>query len=133
MRKTLMALLCGALLSITAFAADLTGDWKAEMKTRNGDTREVTFKLKQDGNNLTGTMTGMRGDMQISNGKIDGDNVSFDTKMETPNGEFTINYTGTVSGDELKLKRNMPAGGGNGGGGGRGGSGEMVAKRVKVS
>lgn len=132
MRKTLIALACGALMTITAFAADVTGNWKAEMKTRNGDTREVTFKLKQDGGALSGTMTGAQGrEMEISNGKVDGDNVSFDTKMNTPNGEMMMHYTGTISGDELKLKREMNGGGG--GGGGRGGANEMVAKRVKIS
>ena len=139
MKKTLMALVCGALLTVPAFAADATGNWTAEMKGRNGETRETKFDLKQDGSTLTGKMIGPQGrEMEISNGKVDGDTLSFDTKVEMQGESRTISYTGTISGDEIKMKRNMPAGGpggagagAGGGGGGRGGANEFVAKRVK--
>ena len=45
--------------------------------------------------------------IEITDGKIDGDNVSFTVKRETQNGPMETKYKGTVSGDELKLKFTM--------------------------
>jgi hypothetical protein len=71
---------------------------------------ESTFEFKVDGAKLTGTVTSQQmGSTPISDGKIDGDNVSFVVKRNGPNGEFVINYKGTVSGDEMKLKLEIAA------------------------
>lgn len=85
----------------SAFAAtDATGTWTTQMQGPNGDMT-LTFHFKQDGDKLTGSVeTPMGGDpVQISNGKIDGDKITFDTSF---NG-MTINHVGTISGDEIKL------------------------------
>jgi hypothetical protein len=84
-----------------AFAAtDATGTWTAQIQGPNGDMT-LTFHLKQDGDKLTGTVeSSMGGDpFEITNGKVDGDKVSFDTSF---NG-MTINHVGTVAGDEIKI------------------------------
>lgn len=107
---------------IAAFAADIAGTWKASVETPNG-TFESTFVLKVDGAKLTGSVTtGQMGESPISDGKVDGDNISFTVKREGPNGEFVINYKGTVSGDELKMTAQIPA---------MDRSFEMTAKRAK--
>ena len=104
MRELLAAGLILALALVPAspaFAAtDATGTWTAQMQGPNGDMT-LTFHFKQDGDKLTGTVeTSMGGDpAEISNGKIDGDKISFDTSF---NG-MTINHVGTVSPDEIKL------------------------------
>jgi archaellum component FlaG (FlaF/FlaG flagellin family) len=85
----------------TVFAAtDVTGAWTAQMQGPDGDMT-LTFHLKQDGDKLTGTVdAGMGGDpIEIINGKIDGDKISFDTSF---NG-MTINHAGTIGADEIKL------------------------------
>jgi hypothetical protein len=78
----------------------------------------VTLDLKVDGSTLTGTILqpmGGRGGggggtppaptpIEIKNGKVAGNNISFDVVRETPNGSMTTKYEGTVSGGELKLK-----------------------------
>lgn len=117
---TLLAtlLLC---LALGAAAADITGKWTAQVQGRNGQTREQTFNLKADGDKLTGTVSGRQGDVAISDGKVSGDNVSFTVKMEFNGNTVEQKYTGTVSGDEMKLKRE----------GGRGGAQEMTAKRAQ--
>jgi len=109
MRKLVLLL---AALAVAAFAADIDGTWKAEMKTPDGQTRTSTFVLKADGSKLTGTVQGMRGDPgPIQNGKIDGDKVSFSVVRKTESGEFKMAYKGTVSGSELKLSATMNMGG----------------------
>ena len=97
-------------VALGAFGADLTGKWTYSMQGRDGTPREVTITLKQSGNTLTGEVPGMgRGGqggtpMQITNGKVDGDKFSFETKMEFNGNTRVTKYEGTLSGDELKLK-----------------------------
>ena len=106
-------------VAIAAFAADVSGKWTYEMAGRQGGpARQVTITLKQDGNKLTGEVPGMgRGGQQmpatqITNGKVDGDNVYFEVVREFQGNTMTTKYEGTVSGDELKLKitRDTPNG-----------------------
>jgi hypothetical protein len=116
----LRLLLASCLLAVSALAADVTGKWTADMQTRDGQTRTVTFDLKADGNTLTGSVTSPRGATDISNGKVDGDNVSFDVVREFNGNSVTIHYSGTVSGDSLKLTMQGPRGNGR----------ELTAKRA---
>jgi hypothetical protein len=111
-------LLC---LAFGAAAADVTGKWVAQIPGRDGQSREQVFNLKADGEKLTGTVSGRRGDTPISDGKVSGDNVSFVVKMEFNGNTFEQKYSGTVSGDEMKLKREAA----------RGNPVEFVAKRAK--
>lgn len=114
-----------AVLSLTAafvLGADVTGKWTASMPGRDGQSREVTYNLKADGDTLTGTVTGGRGDMQISDGKIDGDKISFKTKAEFNGNSFVMVYQGVVSGDEIKFTQTRE---------GNDRSREFTAKRVK--
>ena len=109
MKKTILSLF--ALAALT-FGADATGKWTAEMPGRNGGPpRTTTFNLKQDGAALTGTTTGMGGrENPISEGKVDGDKLSFAVKMEFNGNEMKMLYTGMVEGDELKLKQTREGG-----------------------
>jgi hypothetical protein len=92
-----------ALLAAGALAADVTGKWTGKVETPNG-SRDVTYVLKQDGDKLTGTVPGMNGETPITEGSVKGDDVSFSV-VRTFNGqERKTNYTGKVSGSELKLK-----------------------------
>jgi hypothetical protein len=101
MKLRLTLLLCA--LAAIVVAADATGKWTFEQQGRNG-AQTVTLNLKADGSNLTGTISGRGGDTEISNGKIDGSNVSFSVTREMQGNKFETKYSGTLSGDELKLK-----------------------------
>ena len=91
----------------TVLAADVTGTWSAEMKTPDGNTFPLTFNFKQDGDKLTGTVQGPQGDpIEISNGKVDGDNFTFDVSF---NG-MTIHHDCTVDGDEIKMTTKSDSG-----------------------
>ena len=92
-----------AVLSLVAFAADASGTWKASIETPNG-TMENTFTFKVDGDKLTGTITmGQMGEGPISEGKVEGDNVTFAVVREFNGNQYRINYKGKVTGDEMKL------------------------------
>jgi hypothetical protein len=101
--KSLWILALMAVCSLGALAADASGTWKATVETPNG-AMENTFTLKVDGDKLTGTITmGQFGEAPISEGKVDGDNVSFLVVREFNGNQFRINYKGKVAGDEMKL------------------------------
>jgi hypothetical protein len=99
---TLCALL--ALASLVVFAADVSGKWVGEANP-NGKGGPPTFQLKADGMALTGTQEGGRGGpVEISNGKIEGDKVSWEvTRDMGDKGKITTKYSGTVSGGTMKL------------------------------
>jgi hypothetical protein len=121
------------LLVTSAFAADVDGKWTASMPAGQGNTMEVTFTFKADGNKLTGTMSNPRGEREIQNGKIDGDTITFDQTFERGGNSMKIVYTGKVSGDTIEFTRSFEGGGGQGkgkGGAGRGNA-TFTAKRAK--
>ena len=86
------------LAALTALGADVAGKWKATFESQNG-TREVTFTFLVNDGKVTGTAVGPQGDAPISEVKLDGDKISFTVARD----EFRAVFTGTVSGDEMKL------------------------------
>jgi hypothetical protein len=84
----------------------------AQVPTRGGETRETTFMFKQAGSQLTGTMSGRRGDTQIQDGKVEGDNISFTVTLSFGGNEIKLLYKGVVSGNEIKFTREREGGGG---------------------
>ena len=86
-------------------AGDVTGTWKWTFMRRDGQTREVTAKLKQDGENLTGTVTGRDNtETAIQDGKVKDGKVTFKVTRRRDDREFTMTYEGTLSGDTIKGK-----------------------------
>src|SRR5258707_11590310 len=83
-----------------AAAADVTGTWKWSVE-RNGQTFETTLKLKQDGEKLTGTISGRQGsnDTEIEDGKVKGEDVSFKVTRTFNDNKIVMTYKGKLSGD----------------------------------
>jgi hypothetical protein len=101
-----------AFATFALMAADATGKWTYEQPGRGGGPgRPVTITLKQDGAKLTGSVPGMGrgGDnppppTEITDGKVDGNNVSFTVKREFNGNTMVQKFEGTLNGDEMKLK-----------------------------
>ena len=106
-------------LALVAWAADVTGKWTAQVPGRNGNMRDVTFDLKSSGQSLTGSMSARNGDVPISDGKIDGDSISFTVTLEFGGNTVKQMYAGKVAGSEIHFKRE----------GGQGQPIEFTAKR----
>jgi hypothetical protein len=113
--KMLKLILAGCLATMTVMAADATGKWTAEMQGRGGNTQTVTMNLKADGNTLTGTVSGRMGDTDITNGKVDGDTVTFDVVREYNGNKMTQHYSGKLDGDTIHFTLKMEGGMGGGG------------------
>jgi len=112
--KMLKLMLAGCLATMTMMAADVTGKWTAEMPGPDGNTQTVTMNLKADGATLTGTVSGRRGDTEITAGKVDGMNVMFDVVRQRGDNKFTTHYMGTLDGDTIHFT--IKSEGGQGGG-----------------
>jgi autotransporter translocation and assembly factor TamB len=102
----LMALFAGL-----ALAGDVTGKWVGQIG--DGDNAmTVTFNFKQDGTTLTGTAQGPQGDpMEIKDGKVDGDKISFLVSVDAGGTEMKITHEGTVKDNEITLNIKTEGGG----------------------
>lgn len=100
------------LLSLTAVAQKIDGNWKGTRQTDNGSF-EVNYTFKVEGKVLTGTWKTQFGEAQLQNGKVEGKKISYTISIN----DRTLNYTGEIiSKNEIKITNEM---------------GEMTLARVK--
>ena len=100
-----------------------TGTWKYTVDV-NGQSLDVTIKLKLDGDKLTGTLTAGGNETKIEDAKYKDGEVSFTAKPEFNENKITIKYKGTIKGDTFKGKRELERDG-------QTNSREFEAKRAK--
>lgn len=120
-----------ALFSLSCSSGGINGKWIADLPGRDGQTRQQTFNFKAEGNKLTGTVSGRQGDTQISDGEINGDDISFSVTQNFRGNEVKVLYKGKLSGKEIKFTRMREGGTPEGGEGGEGRpSMEFTAKKT---
>jgi hypothetical protein len=111
--KLTAAVACAVMVfgAAATYAADADGTWSWTTPGRNGaEGRKMTLKLKTEGEKLTGSVTapGRQGaepkPVQIADGKVKGDEISFNVTREFNGNSNTTKYTGKVSGDSIKGK-----------------------------
>jgi hypothetical protein len=100
MKKLISLCALFALTTVMALAADVTGVWKGEAGEKGPGP---SFNLKQSGSLLTGTTTARNAEIEISNGKVEGDKVYFEVTREMQGNKVTTKYSGTVSGSTMTL------------------------------
>ena len=88
-----------AIAAVVALAAGVDGKWTGE----GGRGGTQTLTLKADGAKLTGTMSTQMGELPISDGKVDGDKVSFTLNIEFNGNSISQKFNGALAGDELKM------------------------------
>ena len=104
MAGMMLRILLTALLSaLLLLAADPTGTWTGDQPGRDGNTYNITFKLKADGARLTGSMGGDQFEQPIQNGEIHGDDISFTVHLDFGGG-IDLKYTGKVAADKIEFK-----------------------------
>ena len=109
MTKIVRALVLAALCAVggLAYAADVSGRWTASFATEVG-TQDYTYELHVDGATLTGTAkSNLVGEVTLSDGKVEGDKISFVETTTYQGMPITFNYTGDVVGDEIRFKREL--------------------------
>ena len=98
-------------LAVSAFAADVSGKWNAKFNTPDGQSMDLVFTFQVEGEKLAGTVSSAMGEMPLTDGKVDGETLTFTVNA----GGFSMVHAATVKGDEMTIKTDM---------------GEMVAKRA---
>jgi hypothetical protein len=73
------------------------------MPGRDGNTYTITFKLKADGDKLTGTMGGDQFEQPIQKGEVHGDDIAFTVHLDFGDG-IDLKYTGKVGTDKIDFK-----------------------------
>jgi hypothetical protein len=106
-------------------AADLAGKWTAEFDSQIG-VQKYTYDFKVEGDKITGNATydhSMgKGDSELKEIKLSGNDLSFIEPLHLNEMDITVSYTGKITGDEIKLTRQV----------GEFATEEIVAKRVKA-
>ena len=84
----------------------IDGKWEITINSPMG-AQKATLDVKAEGSTLTGTQTAMQGTQPLTNGKVDGNNLSWSAAITSPM-PMTLEFSGTVDGD--KISGNVKAG-----------------------
>ena len=106
-----------ALFALSCSSGGINGKWIADLPGRDGQTRQQTFNFKAEGNKLTGTVSGRQGETPISDGEINGDDISFSVTQNFRGNEVKVLYKGKLAGKEIKFTRTREGGNREGGNG----------------
>jgi hypothetical protein len=108
-RRTSLGILILVLFVAVAWSADISGQWNGEWADYGSrDLRHSTFTFKQDGASLTGVIVTDGSELQIREGKVNGDVVSFVAARKIGNREATMNYRGRIADSEIRFKVSFP-------------------------
>lgn len=75
------------------------GTWEITVKTPMG-AQKSTVVLNTDGGTLTGHQSGAQGGGDITDGTVDGNNVSWKAAVTSPM-PMTLEFSGAVDGDSI--------------------------------
>lgn len=88
----------------------LDGVWKTEFDSQIG-RQKYTFTLKREGGTFTGQaeseVNGRKREVQLREVRLDGSAISFAEMLDFQGNEIRIAYSGTISGNEMKLTRGV--------------------------
>ena len=85
-------------LTSSAGAADVSGTWIRKMTQT-----ETVFRFREEGAKLTGTVADSHGETAISEGKINGGEISFMVVRRSGADEIKMIYKGIVTLNEIKF------------------------------
>ncbi len=89
---------------------DVSGKWKITAKSPRGE-RTFDAVMTQSGEKLTVKTQDRQGNDVTSEGTVKGSEISWETKRQTPNGEFVITYKGKVEGKTMSGTTSFGQGG----------------------
>ncbi len=75
------------------------GTWNTTMNTPMG-AQSGTLTLATDGNTLTGKLSGPQGEIELEEGTVDGDKLTWKASITSPMA-MTLEFSATVDGDEI--------------------------------
>ena len=75
------------------------GTWSTTMNTPIG-AKNGTMELKTDGASMSGTLTSPQGTIELEDGTVDGDALTWKADITTPMA-MTLEFSATVDGDSM--------------------------------
>lgn len=85
-----------------AAAANAAGLWKWVLVTENGDSHDLSLKLKQDGEKLSGVVILGDNEVPISEGMVKDNEVTLKVTRERDGQTQVSKFKGTLEGDTIK-------------------------------
>ena len=79
--------------------SDVDGTYDVTINSPMGN-QNAKITLAANGESLTGTIAGQQGSLDIQDGKVDGDTLSWSAQMTQPM-PMKLNFTASVNGDEI--------------------------------
>jgi hypothetical protein len=93
----------------SVWAADIAGSWIARIPGIKGMVETVLY-FKVDGPKLSGTISSPQGKDAITEGKINGDEITFVIIRRLGGNDVRFVYKGNVAGDEIKFTSEIKGG-----------------------
>jgi imidazolonepropionase-like amidohydrolase len=80
--------------------AQIGGTWALNLNSPQGPV-DITMTVAQDGASFSGSMTSMMGTQEVSEGRINGRNVTWSMSISVGGNTITLNYRGEVEGNRM--------------------------------
>jgi hypothetical protein len=108
--KSYITILILAVLSLSAFAADITGTWKAEFDTQIG-LQKYSFDFRVTDGKVSGKGTAETGDqkrdVELKDVKLSGDTLTFVEMRQIQDREIPIEFSGKVNDKGIQFTRKV--------------------------
>jgi hypothetical protein len=83
-----------------ATPVNVGGAWQVRMQGQSAAVSQ-TLSIQQKGGAITGTLRAQQGNAAQVQGTVTGKNIAFTVKRQTPEGEVTQQFAGTVNADSI--------------------------------
>ncbi len=78
----------------------VAGAWQVSMEGQSSAVKQ-TLAITQKGGTISGTLKAPQGGAVPFHGTVNGANIAFSLKRQTPDGDVTQQFAGTVTGDSI--------------------------------
>lgn len=81
-RRSIVSMLIVLVAAGVCLAGDFNGRWEGSVKMPDGQELALAFTFKVEGESVSGKVGSAMGELPISNGKIKGDEITFDVDIQ---------------------------------------------------
>ena len=83
-----------------AEAAQVGGTWRLNIDSPNG-SQPATLTLQQNGTSFSGKLGSPMGELDVTDGKLSGNKMTFSTTMNMGGNQLTLEFSGDVAGNRV--------------------------------
>jgi hypothetical protein len=82
-------------------AKNLTGKWLVKIESQMGNF-ELTMTIEQEGNDFTAELVSAMGKIEVQNGVVSGDEVTFSASAPIGGQDTSMEFSGKIKGDKIE-------------------------------